>query len=143
MTKNNGNMNIKFCMILNINYFYKISLFVELIILALICYFLIFSYSYHTSLLVYIGYQLTFVFGSYLVRAETLILKNSKILTYIDVAKQTGSLVGMGIAFIFYQVFEHNLDINGNEDQVYYIHYLLLLIEILIICKLRDSFQKS
>ena len=65
--------------ILNINYFYKISLFVELVILAVIIAFLIFSFSYQIAFTVYIGYQLTFIFGSYLVRGETLLLKKEKI----------------------------------------------------------------
>jgi hypothetical protein len=51
--------------ILNINYFYKISLFVELVILSVIIAFLLFSFNYQIALLVYIGYQVTFMFGSY------------------------------------------------------------------------------
>lgn len=54
--------------ILNMEYFYKISLLVELVLLFAITYFLIFSYNYTTALIYYIGYQLTFTFGSYLIR---------------------------------------------------------------------------
>ena len=90
--------------ILNVEYFYRISLFVELIALVLICGFLIFSYSYATALFIYIGYQATFTFGSYLVRAETVLLKKAQILTFLDVAKQKGYLVGMGISFLFYKI---------------------------------------
>ena len=57
--------------ILNINSFYKISLFVELVILSVIIAFLLFSFNYQIALIVYIGYQITFMFGSYLVRGET------------------------------------------------------------------------
>ena len=94
--------------ILNIYYFYRISLFVEIITLILVSGFLIFSYSYATALLVYIGYQVTFTFGSYLVRAETVLLKKSKILTFLDVAKQKGYLAGMAISFIFYKLLERD-----------------------------------
>jgi len=59
--------------ILTISWFYRISLLVELVLLVVIVVFLIRPYTYQTALLVYLGYQLTFVFGSYLVRAETLI----------------------------------------------------------------------
>ena len=57
--------------ILTIKYFYRISLLVEIIILGVVISFLIFSYSYKIAMLVYLGYQITFVFGSYLVRGET------------------------------------------------------------------------
>ena len=59
--------------ILNVYFFFRLSLAVELIVMLMLIAFLIFSYSYQTALLIYIGYQITFVFGSYLVRAETLI----------------------------------------------------------------------
>jgi 3-methyladenine DNA glycosylase AlkC len=74
--------------IMNIYYFFRISLIVEIVAFLLVLYFLLFSYSYVTALFVYIGYQLTFVFGSYLVRAETILIKRSQILTFLDVAKQ-------------------------------------------------------
>ena len=70
--------------ILNITYFYRISLFVELIILSVIIAFLLFSFNYQIALTVYIGYQITFMFGSYLVRGETLLLKKDRILTFME-----------------------------------------------------------
>ena len=81
--------------ILTIKYFYRISLLVELIILVVIISFLIFSYSYKIALVVYLGYQITFIFGSYLVRGETLILKDDKLLKAVDIAKQSGNLTGL------------------------------------------------
>lgn len=128
--------------ILNNHYFYRISLLVELVLLAMIIYFLFFSYSHQTAMFVYIGYQLTFVFGSYLVRAETLALKNEKILTFVDVAKQSGYLIGMAISFLFYKLLEIEFEINDNHLQVYFIHYLLLVIEVVIIMLLINSFSK-
>ena len=119
--------------ILNNHYFFRISLFVEIILLVMVVYFLLFSYSYQTALMIYIGYQLSFVFGSYLVRAETLALKKDKILTFVDVAKQAGYLIGLAISFSFYKVLEYRFGIMDNQNQVYNLHYLLVIVEVLII----------
>ena len=128
--------------ILNINYFYKISLFVELVILSVIIAFLFLSFNYQIALFVYIGYQLTFMFGSYLVRGETLIIKKDRLLTLIDVAKQFGYLLGLGASFLFYKFIEYQFQIIDNQTQVFYIHYFLLLIEIIVIILLIKSFEK-
>jgi hypothetical protein len=128
--------------ILNINYFYKISLFVELVILSVIVAFLLFSFNYQIALLVYIGYQITFMFGSYLMRGETLILKKDRILTLVDMAKQFGYLVGLLLSYLFYKAIEYQFQIIDNQSQVFYIHYLLLLIESLVIIFLIRSFEK-
>ena len=128
--------------ILNINYFYKISLFVELVILSVIVAFLLFSFNYQIALLVYIGYQITFMFGSYLMRGETLILKKDRILTLVDMAKQFGYLVGLLFSYLFYKAIEYQFQIIDNQSQVFYIHYLLLLIESLVIIFLIRSFEK-
>ena len=128
--------------ILNINYFYKISLFVELVILSVIIAFLLFSFNYQIALLVYIGYQITFMFGSYLMRGETLILKKDRILTLVDMAKQFGYLVGLLLSYLFYKAIEYQFQIIDNQSQVFYIHYLLLFIELLVIIFLIRSFEK-
>ena len=128
--------------ILNINYFYKISLFVELVILSVIVAFLLFSFNYQIALLVYIGYQITFMFGSYLMRGETLILKKDRILTLVDMAKQFGYLVGLLLSYLFYKAIEYQFQIIDNQSQVFYIHYLLLFIELLVIIFLIRSFEK-
>jgi hypothetical protein len=121
--------------ILTIKYFYKISLFVEFIILLSILIFLIFSYSYQTALFIYAGYQLTFAFGSYLIRAETLFLKRRTILTFVDVAKQKGYLIGMVISYLF--------EITNHQIQVYNLHFLLVIIETCIILLLIQSFKQD
>jgi len=128
--------------ILNINYFLKISFFVELIVLLIIIYFLLFEYSYMTAFLIYSGYQITFVFGSYLVRAETIFLKKSKKLSFIDIAKQKGYLVGMIVSYLFYKLLEYNFDITNKQLQVYNIHFLLLGIQLITIYFLLKSFVK-
>ena len=129
--------------ILNIDYFFKISLLVEFVILFVVIYFLISPYNYMTALLVYSGYQLTFMFGSYLVRAETLLLKEDKLLSKIDMAKQIGNLSGMLISFIFYKILEYLFEISNNKIKVYDIHFLLLLCEITIIVLIFKSFRRK
>jgi len=128
--------------ILNTPWFYRITLLVEIILLLAVGYFLLFPYTYQTALLVYLGYQLTFVFGSYLVRAETLIIKDEATLTTLDTAKQLGYLVGMGGSWLFYKVLE-NYAITDNQTKVYDLHYLLLGIEAIIILLILRSFHRS
>jgi len=127
--------------ILNAKWFFRISLFVELVLLGAILYFLYRSYSYQTALLIYTGYQITFVFGSYLVRAETLLLKTDSLLTQLDTAKQLGYLLGMGISYIFYKILSH-YRITDNQTQVYDLHFLLLLIEVIVIVLIIKSFRR-
>jgi len=127
--------------ILNINYFYKISLFVEIVLLFIVSYFLFFSYSYITAFIVYAGYQMTFVFGSYLVRAETLFLKKSKSLTLVDVAKQKGYLLGMLLSYAIYEFLEYLFGITDKQTQVYFMHFALLITQSTIIFYLLKSFK--
>ena len=148
-------VSLMYSKILNNHYFFRISLFVEVILFIMVLYFLIFSYSPLTSLLIYCGYQLSFVFGSYLVRAETLALKNNKILTWVDLSKNAGYLIGLAISFFFYKIIEldfnfqimsyeiRGLNITDNNLQVYNIHYLLVFLEIVIIYSLVKSFRKE
>jgi len=146
-----GGIGLALCMLLvarlyekimNIEYFYKISLFVEIVVFFMILYFLINPYEYISAFIVYIGYQLTFVFGSYLVRAETKIAKKDKLLTMIDTAKQLGYLGGMGASYIFYKALDH-IGITSKQDQVYNLHFLLVICELLVILFLVKSFKKN
>ena len=127
--------------ILNAYYFFRVSLAVELIVMLMLIAFLIFSYSYQTALLIYIGYQITFVFGSYLVRAETLVFKEDHILTKIDMAKQIGYLVGMAISYAFYKGVEYYELLCDKQEQVYYIHFLLVAVELIVITLLWKAFN--
>lgn len=127
--------------ILNTYYFFRLSLAVELIVMLMLIAFLIFSYSYQTALLIYIGYQITFVFGSYLVRAETLVFKEDHVLTKIDMAKQIGYLVGMAVSYAFYKGVEYFELSSDKQEQVYYIHFLLVAIELIVITLLWKAFN--
>jgi len=126
--------------IMNRRYFYRISFAVEAVMLALVLYFLLFSYSYATALLIYIGYQATFAFGSYLVRAETIMFKRSKLFTFLDVAKQKGYLTGLIVSFLFYKGLEYFFALTENSEQVYYLHFLLLAVEIVTMIYLVRAF---
>jgi hypothetical protein len=182
--------------ILNIGYFYIISLFVEIVILAVLISFLIFSYSYEIALCVYIGYQVTFIFGSYLGRVETLLLKKKRILKAVDISKQAGYMIGLLLSYVVFlfigikasdlsdkklqltpsqteQIlvddnklpigFKVNLEQENpslknelfseetqskiksiiSKNQVYYLHYILVFIEILVIVFILKSFVYS
>jgi hypothetical protein len=129
--------------ILNRTWFWRISLAVEIVMLLLVLYFLLFSYSYASALFVYAGYQLTFAFGSYLVRAETILIEKAKALTYLDVYKQAGYLAGMLVSFLFYKTVEYAAGIDESLAQVYLVHYVLLAAEIVVIYYLYRAFHPA
>ena len=76
---------------------------------------------------------MTFIFGSYLPRAETLIFEEKESLKKIDTLKQVGYLVGMVLISIFYFVLESSFDIVDKKEQIFYLHILLLILQIAII----------
>ena len=129
--------------ILNIISFYRISLFVEIIIMFSIITFLLLEYSLTSALIIYCSYQLTFIFGGYLVRAETLVAQNKELLGKIDVNKQIGYLLGLGFSYIFYKLLEFGFNITDSKIQISILHYLLILLQSFIIIFLTKSFKKS
>ncbi len=129
--------------ILNMRSFFKISLFVEAVMLLLVVWYLLSPYGFATALLVYAGYQLTFMFGAYLVRAETILLNRKKILSWLDMAKQAGYLAGMLLSWLFYKTLQLLFGITDHSQQVYLLHWLLLITEISIIALLLRSFEKK
>ena len=127
--------------LLNIKSFYYISLGVEYIILLTLVTFMILQYSLTSALLIYMGYQLTFIFGGYLVRAETLVAQDKEFLGKIDVNKQLGYLAGLGASFLFYKLLEHGLEIKEPKIQISILHYFLVSLQCLIIVLLVRSFS--
>ncbi len=125
--------------ILNIQSFYRISLGVEIVMFLMVGYFLLSPYNYTTALLVYIGYQISFMFGSYLVRAETIFLNRMQILSFLDVTKQKGYLVGLAVSYLFYKILEY-FGTTDNQTQVYYLHFGLFVLEIGVIYFLWKAF---
>ena len=67
--------------LLNIKSFYYISLMVEIMMLFTLLIFIFWELSLVSALLIYIGYQFTFTFGGYLIRAETLVASDTCELT--------------------------------------------------------------
>jgi len=127
--------------ILNSEWFFRISLFVEAVLLFAMLYFLWHPYAYKTALILYLSYQLTFIFGSYLMRAETLLLSNDQLLMKLDTAKQLGYLAGMGLSYLFYKLMEY-YGITDHQKQVYDLHYLLVTIEMVVILLIFKSFKR-
>jgi hypothetical protein len=126
--------------ILNIKTFFYISFFVEVLLIFAIVYFLINSYDILTSLFVYASYQVTFIFGSFLVRAETVFLSRTKILSFLDVAKQKGYLVGLAFSYIFYEVLKF-YGVADNRSQVYYLHFILLPLQVFVVYYVYKAFR--
>ncbi|EED35953.1 conserved hypothetical protein [Luminiphilus syltensis NOR5-1B] len=129
--------------ILNAFWFFRLSLAVELVTAAGVIGVLAFSLTPALALFVYMGYQITFAFGSYLVRCETLLIPEQARLTQLDVAKQAGYLVGLGCAWGGYLAMEHYFSIADKLAQVRLMHYPLLLVEITTVLLLILAFSRS
>ena len=129
--------------ILTIDYFFRFLLIVELIMLIWITLFLISPYSYQIALLIYIARNITFLFGDFLGRAETLFLKKKRILSSIDVIKQIGSICGMILSVLIYKYLQDIYLISDNQTKVYYIHFILIVLQILILISVFKSFKKK
>lgn len=125
--------------IMNIRSFFYITLFVEVAVLAFVSAFLILNYSYQSALLVYIGYQITFIFGNYLVRMETIALHKTQVLAWADVMKQKGYLSGLVFSYMFYKILDF-IHVTNKQIQVYDLYLLLLLLEVGIIFTVCKAF---
>jgi len=127
--------------IMNWKSFYAIAMAVELVMLSVVLAVLLLFKGYYLALYVYVGYQLTFAFGSYLVRAETVLFKKRALLSFFDVAKQKGYLLGMALSYLFYKISAALfIDIDA-QRQLYDLHFLLLLIQLTVILTLYSAFR--
>ena len=129
--------------LLNATSFFVITMVVEFVMLAVIYGFFILGYGLTSALLVYCGYQLTFVFGGYLVRAETLVANDKDLLSKIDVLKQVGYLVGLGLSFLYYLGVEKYFEIDNPKMQVILLHYVLMVLQSLVFMLALYSFKKD
>lgn len=129
--------------LLNIKSFYFISVLVEACMLITVLVFLILKYSLVSALIIYILYQFTFIFGGYLVRAETLVAQNKELLAKIDINKQIGYLLGLAFSFLIYKVLENLFNISETKDQIIVLHYILLTLQFSILAFLLLSFDKK
>ncbi|MDC0313640.1 hypothetical protein OAL26_00780 [Flavobacteriales bacterium] len=129
--------------LLNIKSFYYISLMVEIMMLITVIIFIFLQISLLSALLIYIGYQFTFTFGGYLVRAETLVANDKELLGKIDFNKQLGYLFGLGASFVFYYTLKNVFEIVDPELQIMILHYLLIILQVLIVLFLKASFSRK
>jgi hypothetical protein len=126
--------------ILNINSFFYISIFVEVVLLFTILIFIVFKITYINAIFIYCGYQLTFLFGSYLLRAETLFLRKSKLLSIVDISKQKGYLVGLVLSYVIYFVFDKYTHLDKLEQTIN-IHFAFLIVQFFVLYFLIKSFK--
>jgi len=128
--------------LMNLRAFFYATLLVESIVLLFVGAFLFFGYSYMIALSIYIGYQVTFMLGNYLVRMETIALGKTALLSFADVAKQKGYLFGMILSYSFYKLLEY-FEIIDKKTQVYDLHLALLLLQIVIIFYVFKAFKSK
>ena len=69
--------------------------------------------------------------------------KKKKIFSFIDINRQMGSIIGMIFAVGYYFILENYFHITENQSLVYYIHFILFAVELVIIYFLIKSFKKS
>lgn len=128
--------------LMNLRTFFRFTLATELIMLLMVGYYLLFSTHIMSALIIYVAYQFSFVFGGYLVRAETHFARHARVMGWIDVAKQQGSLTGLALSYGFYKFIEH-YGITKASAQVYDLHFVLFALECLIIFSLLRAFRKK
>lgn len=126
---------------MNLLVFYRITILVESVTLLLVLSFLIFQYNYINALFIYASYQFTFIFGGYLVRVETLLLKKTAFLSFADILKQKGYLFGMVLSYFFYKTVEF-FDILDKQNQVYILHVGLFMLQIVILLLVFQTFKR-
>ena len=127
--------------LMKLEYFFRFSLAAEIIMLLMIGFFIFFPSLQTTAIIIYSAYQLSFILGGYLVRAETHFAKHARIMGWIDVVKQQGYLVGLLLSYTFYKWIDY-YGINDAHTQVYYLHFPLFVIEVLVIVLLVRGFKR-
>jgi hypothetical protein len=91
-------------------------------------------------LIIYGAYQLSFIFGGYLIRAETHFARKARIMGWIDIAKQQGYLAGLLLSWGFYEALEY-YGILTALSQVTLLHFAILPLQIIIIMVLLGAFR--
>lgn len=124
-------------------WFFRLSLGVEVIILFGVIGVLIYPIEQPLALFIYLGYQVTFALGSYLVRCETLLVVEQRRLTQLDVTKQIAYLIGMGASWAAYLVMANYFALVDKAAQVVAIHGPLLVVEAAVIACLVLAFSRA
>ena len=128
--------------IFNPFWFFRLSLGVEVIILLGVVGVLVYPIERPLALFVYLGYQITFALGSYLVRCETLLVIDQRRLTQLDVAKQIAYLLGLGSSWLGYLLMETELGLATKASQVVVIHWPLFAVQAGVIACLYIAFAR-
>ena len=121
-------------------WFFRLSVLVEAAILSGVIAVLTMESGPRLALFIYLGYQLSFAFGSYLVRFETLLISGEEQLKTLDIAKQAAYLLGMGLAWLTYRVLESRWAIEDADAQVKALYGALVVIEAAVFFTLLKSF---
>ena len=124
-------------------WFFRLSIAVELITLSGVTAVLVLPIALPLALFVYIGYQITFSLGNYLVRCETLLMGSVEQLRQLDIAKQAGYLLGMAAAWAIYTGLEHWLMVSEETAQVVSLHWALWGLEVLVLSALWRAFNRD
>ena len=124
-------------------WFFRLSIAVELITLSGVTTVLVLPIALPLALFVYIGYQITFSLGNYLVRCETLLMGSVEQLRQLDIAKQAGYLLGMASAWAVYTGLEHWLMVSDETAQVVLLHRVLWGLEVLVLGALWRAFNQD
>ena len=124
-------------------WFFRLSITVELITLSGVTAVLVLPIALPLALFVYIGYQITFSLGNYLVRCETLLMGSMEQLRQLDIAKQAGYLLGMASAWAIYTGLEHWLMVSEETAQVVSLHWVLWGLEVLVLGALWHAFNRG
>jgi hypothetical protein len=127
--------------LMNLHALFAVLFIVEIVTLGIVLTFLALGKSLLSALIIYICYQITFLFGNYVIRVETVVLEDTKLYSLLDISKQAGYLLGLGGAFIYYRIVE----ISGILDkiaQVYFLHYILIVLQCVVLFLLITSRKK-
>ncbi|GHS87684.1 hypothetical protein FACS189487_04300 [Campylobacterota bacterium] len=119
--------------IMNIKAFFIVTLIAESVILFAAFLVVFDPSSWQIACAIYICYQITFLFGGYLIRAETLFLNNVAVLSRVDAFKQIGYIIGLAASYIFYELTDLS-----KIGEIWLLHiYLVSLQTLTIVCVLR------
>ena len=128
--------------LLNLNWFFRISVSVEVIALLSVLAVLLYPQSFLLAAGVYLGFQLALIFGNYLVRLETLVIAKENFKP-VDIGKTLGALAGALFALGFYQWARTWLETEDTLVLIQYLHYPLLVVQLSNLSLLIASFDRD
>ena len=128
--------------LLNLPWFFRISVSVEVIALLSVVAVLLYPQSFLLAAGVSLGFQLALIFGNYLVRLETLVIAKESFKP-VDIGKTLGALAGALFALGFYQWARTWLGTDDSLVLIQYLHYPLLIVQLSNLTLLLASFDRA